>query len=719
MKKFACALMMSVLCSFGFADPVPHMPELEAFLAEGEVVTTGDLKARGAQIELRFLFQSYQDRFGMSEDEVRAQFPDVVMFVGYLGGGKYDAELYDAFKARLSDTHEDLFLRHNALFQALSADPNNLELQARMRENALAMEQGGYSPIRVCGAAYDYRQKAEDKENPMDDDRFLLERVANMLGSIELDTAMRVYIFDKFIDPFIDTKDEDLRSTLIELLEAQDRVDPWIMEMVYGVNHERIAWIKRGTGYAYKVSDEQFDAFHANLDLSIEHLRKAYEIDPGCPQAPYFMVQSVYPRTSLWEREGWTWFGRTLIGCIDYEAVYTEMHHILQDKWHGDMTSRAEFAQWCARPDLVPYGIAIYSLYALERSWWTYGVDYGDADWFWEEEQDAIEAVMNALDLHIAQGVEEDLNYEHSIMAFMEYRYNGDLEKTAAHIRACENGINKNARRKMRFDDLNLVAITLPLSVEETKPLALQAVEHEHLDELELAIGVWEQVHAQLVDLGDHEAADALRDRLQGLRWRAAFNERSGWVELRFDEELSGWSQCDGVWERVDERTVRVKKKGNERETLLVADLDTGYWFEVRARARLVNEKDQWTTCGIGYSRGNRKTDGWDQMRYLSTRIGTGLTGIGWHFAGNDYKAPLPDTDAEGWFEYRLLVKGDQVEGYINDQLVGDGEHPNWKPEKEPDLIKLALGAFIIDDEVIEFSDIRIRKRRPPEKIEF
>ena len=719
MKYFACVIVMTALCSIGFADPVPHMPELEAFIEKGEFVTTTDLKRRGGEVEQRELFKSYKERLGLSEEEVRAQFPDIVMYVGYLGGGKFDAELYETFKARCTLDSEDLYLRHNAILKAFDQDTSREDLLETMRLNILEMREQGYSPIRVSGASADYRKRAEDENDHIADDQFMMEQVAFMLSTIELDTKARVYLFDKFVDPYIDVKDEGLRGAVYNTFENTEGIDPWFLHMVRGVNQERIAWIKRGSGYAYTVSGEEFNAFHHHLDESIKHLKKAYEIDPLCPQAPAFLVQSVYPRGSLWQSEGWTWFGRTLIGCIDYGPVYDSMRHITQDKWHGDLTSRAEFAQWCARPDLAGYGVGLQALLSLERSWWTYGVDYGDADWFWEEEGDAIEAVMRSFERRIELGWDHDLNYEHSILAFLEYRYNGDLEKTAMHIRACENGINDYARRKMRFDDLNLVAITLPLSVEQTKPKALEAVAHEQAGNLDLAIDVWNEVYTELVEIDDIEAADALRDRLQGLRWRAAYDERSGWIDMPFDEQMSGWIPHEGDWERVDNSTVRGTMKGSENELLLVADLITGYWYEMEATVHHEGPLEPHLSYGINFCRGNRQSDGWDQMRFLSVRPNEQLGAFGWHYAGKDIKTELPPANADGTYRIRLKLQGDRVSGYINGQLVGEGEIPNWKPDREPEIIRVGLGAFRINEGYVDFSDIRIRKRRPPEKIEF
>ena len=718
MKHYLCALVLCFLGSSLLADPVPDIPELEAFIARGEFVTSAELKARGGEVEQRYVIQSYRDRLGLSEAEVRERFPEVISYVGYLGGGKLERELYDRFRDGLTIDHEDLYIRHNAIYHALRADPMNETIQEQMRLNILAMEERGYSPIRVAAAAYDYRNNIEF-EDPAVDDRFMLERFANMLGAIEMDTAARIYVYDKFIGPFIDSNDLKLREPLIEFIERQERVDPWTLNMVYGVNQERIAWKKRGSGYANTVSDEEFKGFHDHLDDAMVFFRKAYELDPACPQASHFMLKCVYPRGSTWRAEGWDWFGRALMSCIDYDPVFDSMRHILQYKWRGDETSRAEFAVWCARPDLAGSGVGLQSLYTLERVWWNYGVDYGDADAFWEEEQEAIEAVMRSLQLRIESGADDDLDYEHSILAFMEYRYNGDVQKTAAHIRACENGISDNARRRMRFDDLNLVAITLPLSVEQTRPEAMVAVGYEQRGELDKAIEVWEQVYQRLLTIGDDAATDALRDRLQGLRWRSAYDDRAGWIDLTFDEQMSGWIQHDGRWERVDERTVRTRMKGRSDEQLLVADLITGYWYEMEASVRLDGNPGDNTSMGINFCRGSRKTDGWDQMRFISARPNEAVGAMGWHYAGKDYKAELPEPNEDGTYRIRLRVMGDQVEGYINDVHIGTGEIPNWKPEKEPSQIRVGLGSFRINASTAYFSNIRIRKRRPPENIDF
>jgi len=718
MNRLMSVLLVMVAATV--ASAIPPMPRLEAAIDDGAIVTTADIKADGVELETSLIVESYMKMNSQSEQEVRERYRDLLSVVAWTAGAPWDKELYDAFYARVSVDTEDPHLRHYALIKELNADPGNRELLERVREGIIEMEQRGYSPIRIAAVSWDYRYQIrktlrdDDLEEPIN--RFLFERIARAAAMVQMDTETRRYLWKKFVDPFADTKNREVRDLLIEVFEQTEGVDEWFMQMIRGANQYRVGWKIRGTKYAYQTSDESFEGFHKHLDRAMVYFQLAYTIDPMCPSTSQFMVRALFPRGEDWDEAGWIWFENTVLACVDYNPVYDTLREVLKPKWQGNANSRSDLGIWCNNPRLYKTGVPLEGLYTLDKVMWSYGVEKGGVDYFWEDEGPLIDSIIKALEGSLEAGDNRNPDYERTELAYLYYKHKQDLDKASEFIRACEDGFDDNAKRLLGWDDLRLEFLVLPL-VGETAPIAKQAHTHEFKKEYDQAIELWNKVLGVFEDADDELAAKSVRGHIQSLRWAQQYAE-GRWVDLGFDEQMNGWWTHDGIWERGNESTVKAKQRKSEKETLLIADLQPGTHFEISADIEFVGQYTKYSTMGIFFHRGQRKTDQWDQMRNLSVRLGKELGSIGWHFAGNDYSEPI-EIPEDGLFTLRVVVLGDTLSGYVNGQLIGQGEVPNWKPEKEPELTRIGLGAFAPGTRDAVFSNIRIRKRRPVQELEF
>lgn len=701
---------------------IPPMPKLDQAIADEAIVVRNDLKALNVEIELRLIIDAYMRLENLTEEQVREKHADQLSYVGYIAGGSFNRAHYDALyeNAKLDDPDPQYRFFKN--FKSLNTDERNPVKINTLRLCVLEMEEKDYSQWRIAGAALSYRDKAAkllDKEDSTDEiDRFVIQRIANVAAQTPMTSSTRWRLWESFITEFINSKKESQRNIVLDVFENTQDMDPWVLAMVRGECERKTAWQIRGGGYSYTVDADEFRGFNKHLDLSMQWFRQAYKLDPMCPSGPAYMLQALYPNGSLWEAEGYTWVERTLVACVDYPEVFDTLRHILQLRWHGDWESHKEVALWANKPELYHTMLPYQSVRFLDKVLWNYGVKRGDIQAFWDEESELIDSVMESLQGMLDNGAPISKDYAHTHLAYLNYRHKGDIEAAAHHIRACKNGFNSGARATLDWDDVRLESLVIPF-VGPTADIARSAKRHQDNKNYRLATERWNKVLEVFESMQDEIGMRCTREILQHIQWLEAY-ETGDWVNLEFDEHMSGWWTHEGIWERVDQNTVQAKQDGTEKETLLIADIDPGDSFEYTANVSFEGKPPYYSTLAIFYYRGHRVTDGYDMMRSLSARLVYREEGsMGWGFARTDYHTPIEIPD-DYTFKLRVIVEGDQVTGYINGQQIGKGDVPNYKPEKEPEDYRLAIGAWApgLSGHAV-FTNIRVRKFRQSDSLDF
>jgi hypothetical protein len=106
------------------------------------------------------------------------------------------------------------------------------------------------------------------------------------------------------------------------------------------------AWQARGGGWANNVTPEGWKGFSDDLRIADESLRRAWELDPGDPDAPIKMLTVAlgedWPRAEVDK-----WFQRAMAADPDNKEAVHSMLWYLQPKWHGSYPEMVEFGKQC------------------------------------------------------------------------------------------------------------------------------------------------------------------------------------------------------------------------------------------------------------------------------------------------------------------------------------------------------------------------------------
>ena len=113
-----------------------------------------------------------------------------------------------------------------------------------------------------------------------------------------------------------------------------------------GSYHKASAWLERGSGYAYTVSDIGRELFERNLELSKDDLEKAYALNPEDPNSASSMI-AVCMGLRYQEDEMEKWFQRAVAADpLAYDA-YSRKLLFLNPKWRGTKEKHIKFAEYC------------------------------------------------------------------------------------------------------------------------------------------------------------------------------------------------------------------------------------------------------------------------------------------------------------------------------------------------------------------------------------
>lgn len=104
------------------------------------------------------------------------------------------------------------------------------------------------------------------------------------------------------------------------------------------------AWFARGGGFAYTVSDEEFDRYGKYLSIAKEALVKAIEIDPSNSKACALLV-SVSMETGDSFRQRLDYFQRAIQSNPNNWNAYENMFRTLQPRWGGSARALRSFAE--------------------------------------------------------------------------------------------------------------------------------------------------------------------------------------------------------------------------------------------------------------------------------------------------------------------------------------------------------------------------------------
>ena len=119
------------------------------------------------------------------------------------------------------------------------------------------------------------------------------------------------------------------------------------------------AWLALGSGYSYTISNRGSIAYKEKLREAMQHLEKAYNLNPKDPNAPAAMIK-VCMGLSMSRDEMEKWFKNAVTADASAIVAYNNKLQFLAPKWHGSLIKYSEFAYSCFRD--FPKGSRVYTV---------------------------------------------------------------------------------------------------------------------------------------------------------------------------------------------------------------------------------------------------------------------------------------------------------------------------------------------------------------------
>lgn len=331
-----------------------------------------------------------------------------------------------------------------------------------------------------------------------------------------------------------------LGGEFIQRLDAAASVDECLRETVGGVFDVQAAWGERGTRYAYKTSDAEFNRFDERLRKASDRLRKAWQLDPRRPYAAAALITVAMGGGTPRDESIETWFARAMEARDDYYQAYSKVLWALRPRWGGSHEAMLEFGRRALEQGRFDTGVPNVYLDAIV------GVlgDGGDLAMLRPP------AVLANIE-RIADGNQKS--------GIASRRQTTDLLRILCLVERGDHAAARAVLDEPGFswsESLALRVGVVPSVVErDVRALASAARDAVQAGDAAFKGGRFgeasSQYRAALKELTDRGAPEAelaaVRSRLATAEMTAAY-ESGEWVERCMQPNLPGWARLFGQW---------------------------------------------------------------------------------------------------------------------------------------------------------------------------
>jgi hypothetical protein len=486
---------------------------------------------------------------------------------------------------------------------------------------------------------------------------------------------------------------------------AKEPHQKWLAHMAAAAFCKSKGWGARGGGWASTVTPEGWRVFHEQLDRMVEHLRAANDLIPTHPEAACEMITAL--ANGRGEKEGetmLTWFERAVAAQCDYEDAYSSMLHFGAPRWGGSHKLMEQIGRR--------------------------GLDTGRFD------TEAPFQYFNAI-VRIAHDVPE------TEQAF----WHSEIAKYYPRLKQMFVGYQSEPRQQDRllfFTSLHAVvayhadqpAEALELLRKTNDKFHADAVKYGNYTQEELLTNIHaeggkagRQV-AEMISLMEENKIDEVQKRIDEAskiyeaendqhalkllkRYASMITLRKGlasheWLDLKFDDALSGWSKAAGNWKRKDDNTVA----GTPTKSGFYLKLDEAVGHRLQLRAEVQIPKTRFGTDNAGlivaHSLNPDNRAFWSLVypEPKDTRYYVGLT-------PNHEKPTAGDVRLDrNLLEVTLWDRSVQVK--LNGEVIRRNEWLDEDAEFGADEHIGLGGNYNYDGPEVLFRNVRIRKLRNP-----
>jgi hypothetical protein len=361
------------------------------------------------------------------------------------------------------------------------------------------------------------------------------------------------------VRPFFGSLNRERQGEFLSGCWTNGQVHPWITHYMAGLHYHSIGWDHRGSGLASKVAEEAWPKFHENLRLSCDHLVRAWQIAPEHPEPPTMLIGVAMAGGD----DRWTprdWFREAVTAQIDYIPAYEKLEWALRPRWGGSYLQMLELASQCIGTSRYDTNVPTYAVTLLWNMQSEIDNPQGVAQM--PGVVQVVRDLIKGLNRAIGEGTACPGNtpgtwsYCASILML-----GGDYAGARQILEQHGSDLHQNHFDWTHLKQSYAIGLCYAMTGPARKNVELfeqflneplsEDVEPEDFDELL-------QVVAASRELDPHPLAQPYYSDIETVVRQLRAYHAGEWVDLPFDEQLSGWYVNGVKVERLDASAVRL-----------------------------------------------------------------------------------------------------------------------------------------------------------------
>lgn len=549
-------------------------------------------------------------------------------------------------------------------------------------------EKSGYSPIMRMTPALIGSQLMQWLGRGNESPKYLAAAMTAARQAIEQKTFEKheqKLLYDDFLMELFNHESAGFSNLelLNEWLATTPNADPWLVAIVGGL-------------YQYRALNHHFspDGYEQRMAEARNRLESAWNLNPRVPQAATLMIQLSAHDPQSNGADVRRWFNSAVAAQFDYKPAYDAYKEGLLSRSSDGPDILYEFGVECAATQRfdtqVPFQLIWAMLQIKDKS-------AGSIE-FWKKPE-VYKQAMVTLDKYIAESGK-------SVHTDPYRTYLAGIAAATQHWPAAASALNK-VQDRLDPEALSQLGRFEGELIGEIRayagPSAEKLVEADWQDlsgQHDAALAIYRELAS--TENPSPEAQQYLRSRLATRELEASFRASGKeWVNLRFDEDLSGWKPLKGNWRRETESTLLGEAIDGGLRIKCLADF--GDQFEFRAQVEVVQDIGETLTNFSVTLCGENGTQGHELTVYPIKS--TAMIFTGFHFS-NDRPAlsAAPKVNL-------LAIRFDRgrMKAWLNDEPLYADETLGAYPDLGYNHI--ALGGFYLAPPMrLRFSDLQVRR---------
>lgn len=263
-------------------------------------------------------------------------------------------------------THEQLSVLGDQALEAGSNDPlirsyvartrmnfeMNRDLYDAIAESAPQLAEAGYPALSELLARQWLAKLSVQVQQPPPDieaRRYAAIDSAVRFLQVEADAPNLQFVWWQLY-PLFESLDLDHKEDFLAACLSADGIPVWYLHMLAGWYYNDLAWKYRGEGFASTVTEEGWRKFHEYLPRAALHYTRAWQLHPEFPGAAAALIWiSNAGGDPRWSPRDW--FQQSIRAQFDYPTAYDNYSGSLWPRWGGSHPAMLAFAEECLGTD--------------------------------------------------------------------------------------------------------------------------------------------------------------------------------------------------------------------------------------------------------------------------------------------------------------------------------------------------------------------------------